>query len=119
MMLSKGCGYGFQRCGKVRYVDSVLEENEKDENSPKLCRGREITKAKQSAGATAVGRGDELLTDMVKSEHRSQPRQGMGNAQHQTRVRVVSDRARSIPTRVVRQTTSDVWSRAIVFFFFL
>jgi hypothetical protein len=59
-MLSKGCGYGFQRCRKVRYVDSVLEENEKDDNSPKLCRGREIT-AKQSAGAAAVGCGDELL----------------------------------------------------------
>jgi hypothetical protein len=37
-MLSKGCGYGFQRCEKVRYVDSVLEENEKDDNSPKLYR---------------------------------------------------------------------------------
>jgi hypothetical protein len=114
-MLSKGCGYGFQRCGKVRYVDSVLEENEKDDNSLKLCRGREIT-TKQSAGATTVGRGDELLSDVVKSEHGSQPRQGVGNAQHQTRVRVVSDRECSIPTRVVRQTTSDVWSRAIIFF---
>jgi hypothetical protein len=30
-MLSKGCGYGFQKMRKVRYVDSVLEENEKDD----------------------------------------------------------------------------------------
>jgi hypothetical protein len=39
--LSKGCGYGFQRYGKVRYVDLVLEENEKDDNSLKLYRDRE------------------------------------------------------------------------------
>jgi hypothetical protein len=30
-MLSKGCGYGFQKMWNVRYVDSVLEENEKDD----------------------------------------------------------------------------------------
>jgi hypothetical protein len=31
----------FKRCGKVRYVDSVLKENEEDTDSRKVYRGRE------------------------------------------------------------------------------
>jgi hypothetical protein len=60
-MFLKGCGYGFQKMRKVRYVDSVLEENEKDDTHRSYAAAEILRKAvsrqKNSEQGAAAGLG--------------------------------------------------------------
>jgi hypothetical protein len=99
-MLSKSCGYGFQRCGKVRYVDSVLEENEKDDNSLKLYRDREKSQKLCRSRLRQPTREKKIVLRQNEDGvgHGRQATAGRGHLGEKKQARSGSGRERSVRT---------------------